>query len=446
MKINTFKTICFIYLIASSSSALSSIPQSVYKSIYMISHKSVPGVSRGTGFIVRNNILVTNLHVLEAFLPDLDSMYITNPYGSFTIKKILNADIKSDLALLEIDQYEGPYLSLGSSIEKKEVVHAIGIFKSKLKDIKMIKIAETNIEEILTDWYYRRETLGGMSGSPIVNSDNEVVAIHRASSITLEIRGSKVKNLHDLLNTKSHDVNPSTVVKNEINKLFLQAEEQGDVDAIYAIAYMYAYGKYGIDRDNIKAKMMFTKAADKGHLLSLYHLYMDYDNKEILNMIKQAENPISKYYLGRFILRKSYEKNNSEGIRLIKKAAEDDYLPAVVLMGYLSYFDNKEEGLTWSLKATDRRDPTAQSILGLHYLMSENYEEALTWFNKSAKQNSVWGKLGVTYMLCNELVSDQDREATLNIIYYSTPILDDLSYAESLFPLKEKLIDCLEKR
>ena len=192
---------------------MSAIPESVYKSIYMISHKSSPGTQIGTGFVVRNNILVTGHHVLENFLPDdLDSMYITNPYGSFTITRILNVDIVGDLALLEIDQYEGPYLSLGLSIEKKEVVHSIGVFENTLSVVKLIKILEFSIDEIFTTWYYLDEILYGMSGSPIVNSDNEVVAIHITGS-TEKIQGSKVKNLHDLLNTKSYDVYPSRIMK-----------------------------------------------------------------------------------------------------------------------------------------------------------------------------------------------------------------------------------------
>ena len=201
MKINTFKAICFIYLIVSSSSALSAIPESVYKSIYMISHKSYPGTQIGTGFVVKNNVLVTNFHVLENFLPDdLDSMYITNPYRSFTITRILNVDIVSDLALLEINQYEGPYLSLGSSIEKKEEAYAIGLFESKLNVVKLIKMSETNRQEVFADWYYRDENFFGMSGSPIVNSDNEVVAII-SNGDKMNINGPNIKNLHNLLNT-----------------------------------------------------------------------------------------------------------------------------------------------------------------------------------------------------------------------------------------------------
>ena len=193
---------------------------------------------------------------------------------------------------------------------------------------------------------------------------------------------------------------------------------------------------------------MLTKAIDKGHIPSLSEAnYIGYDNKEILNMVKQSKNPIFKHRFGLVILFDSDQKNNSEGIRLIKEAAEDDFLPAVSLMGTISYFYDKEEGLTWSLKAADRRDPSAQSMLGLHYLMSENYEEALTWFSKSAEQNNESGKLGVLFMLCHELVSDQDREAVLNIVDHFAPILDNRTYINPHFsPIKEGLINCLDKK
>ena len=98
------------------------------------------------------------------------------------------------------------------------------------------------------------------------------------------------------------------------------------------------------------------------------------------------------------------------------------------------------------VRAADRRNPNAQSMLGLHYLMSENYEEALTWFSKTAEQNNKDGKPSVSFMLCHTL--DSDQETTLNIIDYSTSILNDPSYdVHPLFsPIKEGLIDCLEKR
>jgi V8-like Glu-specific endopeptidase len=195
----------------------------------------VVGKELGTGFIIKNNWLVTNNHVIpspeHARLAQVQFNYQYQPdkNGSITLfaEKVMGLNpgtgahdqlffthAKDDWTLVKmkepVPEVYG-YLTLSAEgITKDEFVniiqHAAGGPKQIALYNNIVTFADDNIVQYLTD------TLPGSSGSPVFNSNWEVVALHNSGGWVKEPgtntkvyrnQGMNIQLLIDLMNGKN---------------------------------------------------------------------------------------------------------------------------------------------------------------------------------------------------------------------------------------------------
>lgn len=136
------------------------------------------GSSKGTGFVISSDgLIVTNAHVVE----DAQSLLIVFPEEGLMSAKIVESYPDVDLALLQVTGDDLPSLSLSNnpSYSKNEPVYFIG------NPLAFTGIANegTLLESTyLEDWQepvmmMDAPVYRGNSGSPVINSDGEVIGI-----------------------------------------------------------------------------------------------------------------------------------------------------------------------------------------------------------------------------------------------------------------------------
>lgn len=156
----------------------------------------------GSGVVVGKNTVLTAAHVVKNIKsnPSKDSVYVIPgrdgsklPYGKFKIEAVAipqsyidNPSVDSDIAVLTI-----------KPINKKGIGEIVPSLPIKLTNTTNIGDQVTTsgfpgdkqwgtmwttqcsvIKETNTRLYYDMDTKGGQSGSPVYNSNNEVIAIH----------------------------------------------------------------------------------------------------------------------------------------------------------------------------------------------------------------------------------------------------------------------------
>jgi hypothetical protein len=163
----------------------------------------VVGKELGTGFIVKNNWLITNNHVIPSLeharvaQVQLNYQYQADKNGSISLfaentlqltpgvdleEKLFFTQKKDDWTLVKIKEpvpdYYGFLNLCPDGVEKDEFVniiqHAAGGPKQIALYNNMVTFADERIVQYLTD------TLPGSSGSPVFNSKWEVVALHNS--------------------------------------------------------------------------------------------------------------------------------------------------------------------------------------------------------------------------------------------------------------------------
>ena len=142
----------------------------------------------GSGFVVRDQatdrpVLVTAYHVVKGFKPDLSNISVsTKGENSLKIKKILSHSRKLDLILFELESYEGSGLKLAKHpVYDKASIYTVGYPGFRLtQDAKLVpgtsfhRPAHKTLAIITS---LLNSALDGMSGSPILNSNGEVIGV-----------------------------------------------------------------------------------------------------------------------------------------------------------------------------------------------------------------------------------------------------------------------------
>ena len=172
----------------------------VAKCVVRIVLPTTKGTRLGTGFLIENNLLVTNNHVLadeteaadatiefeyEEIKPgypktvttyslDPENVFITSKQDDYTIVKITgDANNKFGVLKLSTEQLEkGTHVNI--------IQHPGGGYKQIGLYRNLVTYVDDNIVQYLTD------TEPGSSGSPVFNSNWEVVALHNSSGTAKE--------------------------------------------------------------------------------------------------------------------------------------------------------------------------------------------------------------------------------------------------------------------
>ncbi len=140
--------------------------------------------SRGTGFAISaNGLIVTNHHVIE----NQEKLMIGFYQGELFEGKVISSYPEIDIAFVQVEGSNLPYLPLGDSVKENESIYVIGNPLSWTQIANEGAILDTTAVTVISAPIYR-----GNSGSPVINMDGEVVAVVFAKRRTNEYGGKSV--------------------------------------------------------------------------------------------------------------------------------------------------------------------------------------------------------------------------------------------------------------
>lgn len=187
----------------------------------------------GTGFVVGENTVVTNEHVANEFKDDFENTakkFEFRPSRSgksipyvFRVTKV-DYSPTADIAILTV----GPEVKTGASLS--EVAPALSFKQFDANDDHLtvtgypgdkngvlwthsLPTLLNNFDDMESPFLvYNNDTVGGNSGSPILNDQNEVVGVHSHGTSTSKKR---MTNMGQRLNTENYDFIKSVVDREE---------------------------------------------------------------------------------------------------------------------------------------------------------------------------------------------------------------------------------------
>lgn len=163
-------SILFILLISLSAYAINFIPEETYKSVVVVYTDT--GV--GSGFCIKENIIITNAHVVEH-----NKKVTVNLYDGTTVDgNVIKIDVAKDLALVEIDKVIAALNINSDSLSIGQEVFAIGTPKDMPYTMTKGIISALN-RKIGQNTYIQIDASvnSGNSGGPLVDNSGNVIGI-----------------------------------------------------------------------------------------------------------------------------------------------------------------------------------------------------------------------------------------------------------------------------
>lgn len=224
--------------------------------------------------------------------------------------------------------------------------------------------------------------------------------------------------------------------------LFAKAADQGEVDSIYQLGMLYAYGQ-GIKRDPDKAVMLLTEACDKGHSQAMF----DYANMRFEGQV--------------------LEQDLSEAAKWFGKASEQYNATAqyclACMYGNGTYFEKDDEKAAQLFTdAAEAGEPNSQYALACFCYegrgVPKDEKRAEMWFCASAEQGHPAAKAFYGMMRVTRAEAEADAEEGLEMIkevadsgysdgqFYLGRILMEGKYAKKNIPLAKKYLKLAAKQ
>jgi hypothetical protein len=328
--------------------------------IYVFDGAGKP-ISQGSGFFFKYyGHLITNYHVLgkaaiaRARTPD---------GKEFNIKSILAEDQSDDLveALADVSYGSVPYLiPAGSTPVVGDPVLVVG---SPLGVDKVVSQGNVNavieIPKLGRCIVHSAHSFNGSSGSPVVNTQGEVIGIETAGAVgkpdvNFAIPVERFSGLSPNYRELQTPSNPKSDgperdqwsnSRSEALRKDTQMAESGDSAAQVRLAARYEKGQ-DLSRDCFEALNLYRKAAEQGNL--------------------QAQYNVGRMYYGG----ECSGQNFSEAARWIKMAAERGFPDAQRVYGRM-YFNGEGVGrdrvtaCMWMILAVSRGNAEANNLLRL---------------------------------------------------------------------------------
>ena len=181
----------FILLISFSVYAINFAPEETYNSVVVVYTDT--GV--GSGFSVKENIIITNAHVVG-----YNKKVTVNLYDGTAIKgEVIKTDISKDLALIKVDKTIAPLKMISENLSIGQEVYAIGTPKDM--PYTMTKgIISALKRKIGKNSYIQIDASvnSGNSGGPLVDDTGNVIGI-------ITLKASDAEGIGFAINTE--DIN-----------------------------------------------------------------------------------------------------------------------------------------------------------------------------------------------------------------------------------------------
>ena len=209
--------------------------------------------------------------------------------------------------------------------------------------------------------------------------------------------------------------------------------EQGDIDTQQLLALFYTQAenlqqafywmKKAAEQGDSKAQFIIAEieGIDTQELLSGLHFEAEQGNvnaQQLLASLKEAaksegidtQKMLSGLHFGaeqgdidaQQLLASFYMQveNFQQSFYWTKKAAEQgdpaaQFMRGIMLLQGMGVETDKKQGKDWMMKSANKGYPRAQVVIGTHYLGKQDFDQALHWLQKAAKQ----GDQGAQFMI-----------------------------------------------
>ncbi|KAH0795861.1 cobalamin biosynthesis protein CobT [Histomonas meleagridis] len=281
------------------------------------------------------------------------------------------------------------------------VCQLYGIGTEKNKDLALKNLIKASKKDILA-MYYLAMILKDSPQYP--QNRNEVIrylkeAANKKLPEAMEALG--------LLLLEKLGYDDQTILNNKMEALnyFRQASQSGLIES----KFQYGFLMLEFGEDDTQAAELIQEAAEKKHPLALYYLSLileegrglTADSKRSLECLEESAKldvALAQHRLGMIYAK---EGNISGALKLLRKASEQEFVPAMLdLIKILRENNGEEEEIQkWLLKAAEFGDSNACVEGGKNYLKEGKYYEAFTLFKKAAFMRNIEGMFHYARML-----------------------------------------------
>ena len=296
------------------------------------------GPALGTGYFIQKNTVVTVLHALGDI--DRQSMYVENKLGRARVKRITHLSAVHDLAILEVTDHPAPPLRMENYNQLENVNYLLG-YAHKMGFLEIIgQNPHFEGERIyfFADHKIVKSVLGGTSGSPILNSQGQVIGTMNFVS-TGKFSGSTVTALTELASQPALPLkSQGELLEAEFERTIVLAN-QGHVQAQFGYGLMLQDESQTLQSEqneklfiqySNEALKFFQRAAKQGYSpasMSVAQTYALQGNvkKAFQWAQKSANQGFSGAYAAvghSFLLGSGTKRNVNRGIQWLKRAAE----------------------------------------------------------------------------------------------------------------------------
>ena len=469
---------------AQSASQASAIIKELHPSEKGASEK---GFSASGFFINDSKTFVTNFHAVQYALTakKSDPLYFTRSLKiihrgkTYSVKRVKNLSVLYDLAVLEVDGYEGEFLKLSDKTPSGRV-YAMGFPKGqrgRKKQRRLVRIIPSDVfyypnQDILYSlsphytFYKAFNNLKGMSGGPVVNTDGGLVGIIQKSGggYIGVIKTLFLKNL--LEKDLSLTSNAIPFIQDQVRSIF-DASEKGDPviqqrlanllnNELFTINMLKKVkdleNKYDLKKfQGEEAELYLGKAAKQDHPEAMFRLGSVFGNARMpessfkwMKKAAEAHHPYAQYMLydaykkGRGTL-----KSVDRAHYWLKKAAHQNHPKAMFDLA-ADYAENgqEENAFLWLEKSAEKGGVLAQFALALIYLTgsgrSQDVKEAMEYLHSAASadfdpaqfllgtlyKTGAWGKINKNEKLGNHWIHKSMRLAACDSLPDIEPNMD----------------------
>jgi tetratricopeptide (TPR) repeat protein len=430
-------------------------------------------LSRGSGFFIDVDRVVTNRHVIEgAFRAEVH----LNSGNSYQVKNVIAVDAEGDLALLKVEAPPNLVRPLSldrTSPQEGESVVVIGNpFGLEGSVTNGIVSAVRDIPGFGRIIQITAPISPGSSGSPVVNMQGQVIGVATlqvtgGQSVNFAIPSERIAQLHHSAQTQSATMSLGELVastsrdkhakaveyfrdglsflsKDDCGKALPYFQQATDSDSSYAEAWAQTgfcnekLGRHTEAIDASKKAVNIRPSAESYFNIGLANYYLK-QYRESEQAYRQSikldpYNAADAYYaLG--LTYREWARPDDE-IQAYKHAInlKPDYAAAYELLGqrYMATrkFSNAIEAFK-QLSLLKPGDANAQDELGEAYLAMEKFNEASETFTQAIRLKPDFGKayydLGKTYLALG------NRDAAIN--QYTILLNLDENWAEKLYSL-----------